>query len=149
MEAEGFFEEAFSFEKENALALWGSGTARIALGRFEEGIATVEQVVALSRRAAFFLGLLGWAFAAAGRGGDARAVLEELRARPGEAPTAVPEAWLLAALGETDAAFEVLARAEDERQAFLNYTGLPGFDPLREDDRFALLEERLGRPTGP
>jgi hypothetical protein len=56
-------------------------------------------VVALSRRAAFFLGLLGWAFAAAGRGGDARAFLEELRARPVEAPTAVSEAWLLAALG--------------------------------------------------
>jgi TolB-like protein/Tfp pilus assembly protein PilF len=148
MEAEGFFEEAISFEKENALALWGSGTARIALGRFEGGIATMEQVAALSRRAAFFLGLLGWAFAAAGRSGDALAVLEELRARPAEAPTAVSEAWLLAALGEADAAFEVIARAEGERQAFLNYTGLPGFDPLRGDDRFALLEERLGRPTG-
>ena len=68
----------------------------------------------------------------AGRQDEARA---ELRARPDDAPTVVSEAWLLAALGETEAAFDVLARAEDERQAFLYYAGFPGFDPLRGDPR--------------
>ncbi len=43
-------EDALSFEKENTLALWGSCMARIALGRFEEGIATAEQAVAVTRR---------------------------------------------------------------------------------------------------
>jgi hypothetical protein len=51
---------------------------------------------------------------------------------------------LLGALGEMDAAFEVVARAKEECQVFLYYTGLPGFDPLRAEPGFAGLLERLG-----
>lgn len=96
--------------------------------------------MAVSHRGPFFLGLLGWALAKAGRNAEARTILEELRARPAPAPTAVSEAWLLAALGETDGAFEILAQAEEERQPFLYYAGLPGFDPLRADARFGALQ---------
>ena len=46
---------------------------------------------------------LGWALATAGRKGEARTILEELRARPPAAPAVVSEAWLLGALGEVDA----------------------------------------------
>jgi hypothetical protein len=70
-------------------------------------------------------------------------VLDELRARPAGSPTVVSEAWLLGALGEKDDAFDVLARAEEEYQGLLAYTGLPGFDPLRGDSRFAALLERM------
>ena len=52
--------------------------------------------------------------------------------------------WLLGALGEVEAAFEVVARAEEECLAYLYFTGLPGFDPLRGDPRFAALQTRLG-----
>ena len=109
-ESDRYFEDALSFENENALALWGSCVARVALGRFEQALATAEQGVAVTRRGAFFVGLLGWALAAAGRKDDARVLLEELRARPADVPTVVSEAWLLALLDEQDAAFEVLAR---------------------------------------
>ena len=70
--------------------------------------------------------------------------LQELRARPADAPTIVSEGWLLGALGEIDAAFELLARAEEECQALLYYTGLPGFDPLRADPRFGALQREAG-----
>jgi hypothetical protein len=56
------------------------------------------------------------------------------------------EAWLLGALGEIDDAFDVLARAEEEHQGILCYTGLPGFDSLRADPRFGALLERLELP---
>jgi tetratricopeptide (TPR) repeat protein len=145
-EALRFLEDALSFEKDDAAALDNAGQARIVLGRFEEGIATLEHVVAVSHRGAHFLGSLGWAFATAGRTGDARKTLEELRARPKGSPAVVSEAWMLGALGEVDAAFDVIARADEERVAYLYFTGLPGFDPLRGDPRFGALLGRLGLP---
>jgi serine/threonine-protein kinase len=146
-EALRYLEDALSFDKEDATALDSAGMAQIALGRLEEGIATLEFVVAISHRAAHFLGTLGWALATAGRTAEARTILEELRARPPEAPAVVSEAWLLGALGEFDRAFAVVARAEEEFLAFLYFTGHPGFDPLRADPRFAALLQRLGLPA--
>jgi tetratricopeptide (TPR) repeat protein len=137
-------EDALTFEKEDASAIAASCMANVALGRFEQAIAAGERGVAVAHRAPFFLGVLGWALATAGRDGEARTVLEELRARPAASPTVVSEAWLLGALGEIDDAFDVLARAEEEHQGLLCYTGLPGFDSVRADPRFGALLERLG-----
>ena len=140
-------EDALTFEKEDVSAISASCMGNVALRRLEEGIAAGEHGVAVSRRAPFFLGVLGWALATAGRKDEARKILEELRARPAAWPTAVSEAWLLGALGEIDDAFDVLARAEEEYQGLLCYTGLPGFDPLRTDPRFGALLGRLGLPS--
>ena len=142
-EAERYFEDALSFENEDASALFLGAMAKVALGKFEEAIALAEHAVAVSRRAAHFLGVLGWALATAGRTAEARTILEELRRRPAASPALVAETWLLGALGEIDAAFELLGRAEEECQALLCYTGWPGFDPLRADPRFNRLLERL------
>jgi Flp pilus assembly protein TadD len=136
-------EDALTFEKEDASAVCGLSIANVALERFEAAIAAGEHGAAVTRRAPFFVGVLGWALAAAGRSDEARTVLEELRARPASSPTAVSEAWLLGALGDIDDAFEVLARAEQEHQGLLCYTGLPGFAPLRSDPRFTALLTRL------
>jgi TolB-like protein/Tfp pilus assembly protein PilF len=141
------FDDALGFEKENALALWGSGMAHVALGRHDEGLPMLEKAVAHMRRAPLMVALLGWGLARAGRTDEARRVLEELQSRPPSAPTTVSDAWLLAELGETEAAFEVLARAEEERQPFLVFAGLPGFDRLRDDPRFKALLTRLGLPA--
>ena len=137
-------EDALTFEKEDASAIAASCLANVALGRLDEGIAAGERGVAVAHRAPFFLGVLGWAFATAGRNDEARRILGELRARPAGSPTAVSEAWLLGALGEIDDAFDVLARAEEELQGLLCYTGLPGFDSLRADPRFGALLVRMG-----
>ncbi len=141
-EARRYAEDALSFEKEDASALLCSIMAKIALGQFEEGIAIAEHLVAVSHRGvSLFLALLGWALATAGRKDEARKLLQELRALP--AHHFVSEGWLHGALGEIDAAFEALARAEEAYQATLYYTGLPGFDSLRADPRFGALLERL------
>lgn len=145
-EALSAFEDAFAIEPNHTLALWGAGMANVALGQVDEGIARIERSVEVTRRAPHFVGVLGWALAVAGRVDDATAVLRELRARPPAAPTVVAEGWLLGALGDTDAAFDVFSRAADEQHAMLYYIGLPAFDALRDDPRFSALLVRLDLP---
>ena len=123
-EALRYAEDALGFEKEDASALIAVSMANVALGRLEQGIAAAEQGVAISHRGPAFLGGLGWALAIAGRRDEARALLTELRARPASSPTTVSEVWLLGALGEIDDAFAVIARAEEECQGQLYYTGV-------------------------
>ncbi len=143
LEALRHIDDALAFQKDDSSAIAASCMANVALGRFEDAVAAGERGVAVTHRAPYFLGVLGWALASAGRDADARELLEELRARPAASPTAVSEAWLLGALGEIDGAFEVLARAEEEYQGLLYYTGMPGCDPLRSDPRFTALLRRL------
>jgi TolB-like protein/Flp pilus assembly protein TadD len=146
-EAHTVLEQALGFDGANSLALWVSGAANVALGRFDLAIALLEQAHNPSHRGGFIHGALGWALAAAGRTDEARRVLADLRARPAPAPKVLSEAWLIAALGETDAAFEVLDQLLEEKNLVIIFTGLPGFDPLRTDPRFAAVVERLGLPA--
>jgi len=136
-------DDALTFQKDDASAIAASCMANVALRRFDAAVAAGERGVEVAYRSPYFLGVLGWALASAGREGDARRVLDELRARPAGSPAAVSEAWLLGALGDVDGAFDVLARAEAEYQGLLYYTGMPGFDPLRADPRFTALLRRL------
>jgi TolB-like protein/cytochrome c-type biogenesis protein CcmH/NrfG len=145
-DAQRYAEQALVFEKDDASALYCAALANVALGHFEQGIEAAEHGVAVAHRGGDFIGLLGWALATAGREDEARTLLAELRTRPAEAPQIVSEGWLLSALGEIDAAFDVFKRAEEKNQLWLYYTGVPGFDPVRTDPRFAALVQRLGLP---
>jgi TolB-like protein len=61
----------------------------------------------------------------------------------------VPVACTLATLGDVDGAWEVVSQAEEEQQGILYFAGMPLFDSLRADSRFAGLVERLGLPPSP
>jgi TolB-like protein/Flp pilus assembly protein TadD len=148
-EAITFLEQAFAFEPDNMLALWASCSGYMALGNFEQAIKAAERVVENSMRAPFFVGLLGWTYAISGQSDQARLILEELQQRPDTEPALVSQAWLLGALGHKDEAFSLLARAQDELQAYVLYLGMPGFDTLRDDPRFEELTRRLNFPAPP
>ncbi|UCF38486.1 MAG: protein kinase [Acidobacteriota bacterium] len=145
-EADLFAEQALAFEKENSLAHWCSGVAKVAMGRLDEGVEALERAAACSKGRGFILALLGWGLAAAGRREEAEAVIKELRSRPESAPTVVSEAWALAALGDLESAWVLLGRAEEELQSILYFTGFPPFDPFRADARFDELLKRLDIP---
>ena len=141
-EALRYAEDALSFEKEDASALAASCMANVALGRLRRGHRGGR-----ARRRDLAPGALlprhpGLGARDRGPRDEARAILEELRARPAGSPTAVSEAWLLGALGEIDEAFAVIARAEEECQGQLYYTGVARV-------RSAPLRPALRGPAGP
>src|SRR5262249_46952312 len=101
--------------------------------------------VEISGRAAYMLSVLGSAYAGAGRRPEAAKVLEELHDRSKrEYVMPLLFAWVHAALGETDAAFEWLERAYEDRDPFLTMAKVvPVFDKLRPDPRFDRLLRRM------
>jgi TolB-like protein len=132
-----YLEDALAFEPDHVTSLWVSGIACVGLGRVPEAITRFARGLEVTRRSAFFAGLLGWAHAVAGHEGDARSLLAELHARPEDAPRVGSDIFLLAALGETEPAFAALERARSEFQPFVCYPNFSGFDPMRSDARFA------------
>jgi TolB-like protein/tetratricopeptide (TPR) repeat protein len=127
---------------------WTLGNAQLALGRFDDALATH-----LSRKVAnpgmnFMVGLL---HGLAGRPREARTVLDFLLARRSQ--RYVPASMIAVVyggLGERDAAFEWLERAFDERDFFILGAGTGfQFDPLRRDPRFDALLARMKFPKRP
>ena len=142
-EADRYVEKALGFDATNSLTLWLAGAIQVALRRFDLAVALLEQASNLASGNLFIHDMLGWAFAAGGRAEEARHILEERHAQPGPSGGTLGEVWLLAALGELDEAFALLDRVADQTNVFVLMTGLPGFDPMRSDPRFAAFLKRM------
>ena len=89
---------------------------------------------------------LAWIYARSGQEDAARAVLESVPSdrRPRQ------RAGVLAALGEHDAAFDLLERDLEEEHVLWGVECLgvdPGFDAVRDDPRYIDLMERIGQPV--
>jgi len=148
--ARAFFDRATAIGGQNSLTLWGAVLAEAATGCFDGALPRLEAIIARTPQPGFFHATAGWGLALAGRRAEARALLEALRSRPAGAPSIYPEAWLLAALGELDAAMDVVEAAEREHQLLIGMVRLPGNAPLAGHPRFRALVSRLGLPaTGP
>ena len=79
-EAERIAHHALELQPGYLLGLWAHGMALCGLGRNEEAIKAFERAVTMSR-APLFVGLLGLAYARAGRPDDAARLLHELEDR--------------------------------------------------------------------
>ena len=124
--------------------LW-FGRPFLEKGLFDAAIAEVRTAAQLSGGSTMSLAVLAHALASAGRRAEARRILDRLRQR-GRARY-VPSYWIAliwVGLGDRSRAFEWLARAEQERSAWLAWVGVePRFASLREDPRFSRLLRRL------
>jgi tetratricopeptide (TPR) repeat protein len=140
--------KALKMDPNFGFAHWVQGLAYLWKGRPEPAILAFQKAIPLSGDSPDEPAALGHAYALAGKHGEARKILDELKQQAGRkylAPSVI--AALCAALGERDQAFAWLDRAYDERDSILVALKVdPLFDPLRSDPRFTDLLRRVGFP---
>jgi DNA-binding winged helix-turn-helix (wHTH) protein/TolB-like protein len=113
---------------------------------YPEAIDQFEQGVKLSG-SPLMLSLLGHAYAASGKKAEARRILAELDQQKQRYVSPYTVATIYAGLGEKDQAFKWLEKAFDERDIWLmNMRVDPVLKPIRSDQRFADLLQRIGLP---
>jgi serine/threonine-protein kinase len=127
------------------LAVHCMAMCRAQQSRIAEAIELSERTVAMSRRAPFYLGLLGHFYARAGNRPRVDELLAELD-HLATTGTYVPphcQAYIFAGLNDLDRAVEWEAKAFDEGASPFNYFS-PIIDNLQRDRRHVLELQRMG-----
>ncbi|HTR02552.1 MAG TPA: protein kinase [Thermoanaerobaculia bacterium] len=144
------FRKAVHVDPNSVYALFALGIACLSGKQYDEGVASLERLSALTdREMPWPLALLGTTFAAAGKTADARRLLAELDTLSGRCyvpPLHV--AFVHAQLGDVDRTVELLTQALEERNA-LYWAWVPTsppFDAVRSDPRVQALIRAI-RPT--
>jgi tetratricopeptide (TPR) repeat protein/tRNA A-37 threonylcarbamoyl transferase component Bud32 len=122
--------ECLRFDSDYLFAIHLRGLSHMAHGMGDEAIDDLERAAALSRRAPFYLGLLGRCYAERGNRDKALAIIEELRALPDD--TYVPPqcyVFVYAGLGERERALEYQEMAYTDGASPFNYL-FPGIREL-------------------
>ena len=116
-------------------------------GRFEDSLALWERKAALTGVDAAEVVLLREAFRKGGHDAMLERIVEQERLQPKSSVSHVNIARHLIRLRRTDESFAALEEAFAVRGRDLIYLGVdPGFDPVRDDPRFADMLRRLGLP---
>ena len=120
---------------------WHLGWAYEQAARYPEAIGEAQRAVELSTGNPLYIASLGHAYAKAGKQDEARTVLDQLEQESATRHvSAYHTAVILAALGDTDEAFERLEGAFEERSPWIGYMKVdPRLDPLRSNARFGEL----------
>ena len=130
---------------EPGTSLYYSGMAYGRAGEHELAIEALTRVSEITGRVTYYVGVLAWAFANAGREDEARSLLEELHERSNNDYVGpVMFAFIHSGLRENDQAMEWLSRAIEERSPIRLWLYFPVFENLRDDPRFPELLHRLG-----
>jgi eukaryotic-like serine/threonine-protein kinase len=121
------------------------GLVYMQQGQHDEATAAFKEALTNSENDALAFAGLGQVAARRGRKDEARSVLEELHQRARTRYVSpVAQAGLYVTLGETDAAFDWLEKAYQDRRGWLAYLKIePVLDDLRADPRFNALLERM------
>ncbi|MGB7926060.1 MAG: winged helix-turn-helix domain-containing protein [Pyrinomonadaceae bacterium] len=145
-EALGYYRKALEIDPSFHFAVFFAARCHVQKGEFDEAIAESRRAVALSGGSALTVAGLGYAYAAAGRKGEAREVLRDLTSRSGRRyVSSYLIATLYAGLGENDRALTWLEKAYEERDYLLVMLRIdPRLDGLRADPRFTDLLRRVG-----
>jgi Tfp pilus assembly protein PilF len=146
-EAVGKLQDSVSRDANDSFSHAYLGLAYTATNRFPDAIAAFERVENIQGETTSTSIFMARALAMSERRGDAAAITQKLEqtqqyVSPGEMAT------LYAALGENEKAFAALEKAYAERDLQLQFLRVdPGYDPIRNDPRFADLVRRMGLPA--
>ena len=124
-----------------------TGSAHLALRRFEEAIRWFEKGVEVSGGDPTAKAHLGWAYGRAGMTKEARAILDELTGRyPQEKFSPIAFVFVYQGLGDLDDAFSWLERCYERQDYYLVFLQTREFEDLWGDPRFAAMKARIGFP---
>lgn len=119
------------------------GYAYAAKGRYAEAISAYQKAIKLGDTSPDTQIYLGAAYANGGQREKALAIVKRLEGSRGYVSGALAD--LYATLGENEKAFAVLERAYAEHDNQLQFLRVnPNLDPLRSDQRFVDLVQRVG-----
>jgi tetratricopeptide (TPR) repeat protein len=141
-------QKAIDLDRDFPLVYDKLGLALVQKGLGEKAIGTLTEALARGHRHPRVQGMLGYAYAVAGRKEETQKVLAELKSRAAKQfGCALPIASIYAALGEKDAAFGWLQIAANERDSAVIWVKVdPTLENLRTDPRFARLLEQMRLP---
>jgi len=146
-EAESVASATIALDSTFLLAWQARENALMAMGQVAPAVAMMEHQVALlpPGRPEEVHGMLAYGYALAGRGKEARAMLETMRARSGgRIPPTGATAAALEELGDHAAAVALLEEAIARHDSWLEtFSRWPRYDKLRKDPRVAALLARL------
>ncbi len=93
----------------------------------------------------WLIGSCSWVYARAGRGNDARRLLDTLASPPpGARVDPMTISWACVGLGDVDCAIEQLEKSLQRRSSNMTFIQVaPGWDPIRDDPRFQSILARM------
>ena len=139
-------QQSIARDSNDAFAHAYLGLAYTGANQFDAAITEFQLVAKIQGETSSTLIYLGRAYARAGRRDEAVAIAQKLEqtkqyVSPGEL------AALYSAMGDKEKAFASLEKAYADRDLQLQFLRVdPGYDPIRNDPRFADLLQRVGLP---
>jgi serine/threonine protein kinase/tetratricopeptide (TPR) repeat protein len=120
------------------------------IGKVTQAVDAAEKALQLSSGGQFYVAVLGAAYAAAGRGSEARAALQRLREMSTTGYVSpYHRALIHIFLGEHAQALELLSEASAIKEGWLAWLAVePQLDPLRAELKFAEILARTRNPAG-